>query len=114
MCTFNKMVNGKQITVQFHVDDLKVLHKDQAVLDDFFDELTSEVGQENKLIENRGLIYEYLGITFDYLITGKVVFIMFGYLEHMIVECAKDLQNSCSYYLRNNQLFKVNKDSPRL
>ena len=28
MCTFNKMVNGKQITVQFHVDDLKVSHKD--------------------------------------------------------------------------------------
>ena len=24
MCTFNKMVNGKQITVQFYVDDLKV------------------------------------------------------------------------------------------
>ena len=28
MCTFNKMVNGEQITVQFHVDDLKVSHKD--------------------------------------------------------------------------------------
>ena len=28
MCTFNKMVNGEHITVQFHVDDLKVSHKD--------------------------------------------------------------------------------------
>ena len=43
-CTFNKMVNGEQITVQFHVDDLKVSHKDQAVLNDFFDELRCEFG----------------------------------------------------------------------
>ena len=28
MCTFNKIVNGKQITVQFHVEDLKVSPKD--------------------------------------------------------------------------------------
>ena len=35
MYTFNKMVNGEHITVQFHVDDLKVSHKEQSVLDDF-------------------------------------------------------------------------------
>ena len=33
MCTLNKMVNGEQEIFQFHVDDLKVSHKDQAVLD---------------------------------------------------------------------------------
>ena len=27
MCTFIKMVNGKQINLQLHVDDLKVSHK---------------------------------------------------------------------------------------
>ena len=36
MCTFKKMVDGEKITVQLHVDDLKVSHKDQAVLGDFF------------------------------------------------------------------------------
>ena len=44
MCTLNKMVNGEQITVQFHVDDLKVSHKDHAILDDFLDDLSSEFG----------------------------------------------------------------------
>ena len=39
MCTFNKMVNGEQIMVQFHVDDLKVLHKEQTVLEDFLKDL---------------------------------------------------------------------------
>lgn len=27
-CTFNKIVKGEQLTVQFHVDDLKASHKD--------------------------------------------------------------------------------------
>ena len=44
MCTFNKMVNGEQITVQFHVDDLKVSHKEQAVLEDFLKGLRNEFG----------------------------------------------------------------------
>ena len=39
MCTFNKMVNGEQITVQFHVDNLKVSHKEQSVLDDSLNNL---------------------------------------------------------------------------
>ena len=34
MCTFNKMVNDEQIMVQFHVDDLKVSHKEESVLED--------------------------------------------------------------------------------
>ena len=55
----------KQITVQFHVDDLKVSHKEQSILEDFLGNLRSEFGQEDKLMENTGLLYEYLGITID-------------------------------------------------
>ena len=58
MCTFNKMVNGEQITVQFHVDDLKVSHKEQSILEDFLKDLRDEFGQEDKLTENKGLVHE--------------------------------------------------------
>ena len=44
--TFNKMGNGEKVSVYFHVDNLKVSHKDQVVLDDFLDNLRSEFGQE--------------------------------------------------------------------
>ena len=114
MCTFNMIMNGEQTTVQFHVDDLKVSHKDRAVLDYFLDEHRSEFGQEDELLENKGIVQEYLGITIDYSIAGKVVFTMFNYLEGVIVEPADGLKNSCSYYLGNNQLFKVDDDSPSL
>ena len=86
MCTFNKMVNGEQITVQFHVDDLKVSHKDQVVLEDFLTDLRDEFGQEDKLTVNKGLVNEYLGITIDYSIPRKVVFTICDYLEDAIVE----------------------------
>ena len=114
MCTFNKMVNGEQITVQFHVDDLKVSHKDEAVLEDFLTNLRDEFGQEDELTENKGLVHEYLGITIDYSIPRKVVFTMFDYLEDVIVEADKDLKNSRLYYPGNDSLFKVDYDSPNL
>ena len=114
MCTFNKMVNAEQITVQFHVDVLKVSHKEESTLEGFLGNLRREFGQEDELTENTGLVHEYLGITIDYLIAGKVVFTMFDYLEDVIVEAAKDLKNSRSYYPGNNQLMKVDYDSPSL
>ena len=58
MCTFNKIANGKQITVQFHVDDLKVLYKDQDVLKDFLSNLRDKFRQEDELTKNKGLIHE--------------------------------------------------------
>ena len=39
---------------------------------------------------------------------------MFDYLEDVIVEAAEDLKNSRSYYPGNDQLMKVNYDSPSL
>ena len=105
------MANGEQITVQFHVDDLKVSHKDHAVLEDLLNELRSEVGQEDELMENKGLVHKYLGITIDYSIADKVVFTMLDYLEDMITEAADDLKNRRSYYPGNDQLFKVDDDS---
>ena len=108
------MVDDVQITVQFYIDDIIVSHKDQAALDNFLDKLRSESEQLDELIENRWLVHEYLSITNDYLIAGMVVFMMFDYIEDVIVKCAKDMKNSCSYYLGNNQLFKVIADSPRL
>ena len=91
------MFNGEQIIVQFHIDDLKVSHKEQSVMDDYLSDLRSEFGQEDELIVNTRLVHEYLGITIDYSTAGKVVFTMFDYLEDVIVEAAEDLKNSRSY-----------------
>ena len=38
-CTFNKMINGYQCTIQLHVDDLKLSHLHQGELDKIIDKL---------------------------------------------------------------------------
>ena len=98
------MVNGERITVQFHVDDLKVSHKEESVLEGFLGNLRNVFGQEDELIENTRLVHEYLGIVINYSIAGKVIFTMFDYLEDVIVEAANDLKYSCAYYPWNDQL----------
>ena len=93
---------------------MKVSHKEQSILDDFLKNLRDEFGQEDEMIENKGLVHEYLGITIDCSIPHKVVFTMFDYLEDVIVEASEDLQHSRSYYPGNDSLMKVDEDSPRL
>ena len=49
-CTFNKIVNGEQLTVQFHVDDLKASHRDEKVLDEFMVQLKEEFGKKMMIL----------------------------------------------------------------
>ena len=48
-CVVNKEVNGKQLTVAWHVDDLKVSHQDEAALDEFIAMMEEEFGKETPL-----------------------------------------------------------------
>ena len=49
-CTFNKMINGSQCTIQVHVDDLKLSFVDQGELDKIIDALNEVIGSDsNKL-----------------------------------------------------------------
>ena len=86
-CTFNKMVNGKQCTIQFRVDDLKLSHVEQGVLDDgIIDKLDDIFGSDGgKLAASYGYVHEYhLGMTIDLSEVGRVVFTMYDYLEDTI------------------------------
>ena len=61
-CVANKFINGKQHTVMWHVDDLKISHVDQKVNDRFIewvDELygDDEIGRVKAV---RGKKHDYL------------------------------------------------------
>ena len=85
MCTFNKIVNGNQLMVQFYVDDLKASHHDPEILKEFVNQLRKEFGKEHELSKNIGILHNYLGITIDYSMKGKVVFTMFDYLKDILL-----------------------------
>ena len=77
-------------------------------------QLCKEFGKEHKLSKNIGKLHDNLGITIDYSIIGKVVFTMFDSLIDMINECPNDLKKATSIFPANNNLFKINENSPLL
>jgi hypothetical protein len=113
-CTFNKMVNGNQIAIQFHVDDLKISQEDQSVIDAVLLGLNNEFGTMRKpLPATTGLIHGYLGITIDYSESDKVKFTMYDYLEDILDEMPEDMNGTAPIPASAN-LFDVDEDSTLL
>jgi hypothetical protein len=113
-CTFNKMVDGNQITIQFHVDDLKISHVKQSVIDQVLIDLNNEFGTSKKpLAATTGDVHDYLGLTIDYSKKNKVIFTMYDYLED-IIESMPDDMNGTSPTPASDNLFEVDDESPAL
>lgn len=90
-CRFNKMINGKQYTIQFHVDKLKLSHLQQEELDKIIDYLNDIFGSDGEiLLALYGKIQEYLGMTINWSEDGKVIFTMYDYLEDILAKASDD------------------------
>ena len=83
-CVANKLIRGKRHTVRFHVDDIMASHMDPTVNDDFEDWLNHLYGSHGKVTTVRGNRHDYLGMTFDFSIKGKVVIDMIDYMKAMV------------------------------
>ena len=55
-CVANKLVNGKQLTVTWHVDDLKISHVDPTVVGTLIDQLNLQYGKVKPLSESLNYI----------------------------------------------------------
>ena len=84
LCVVNKMIEGKQCTIVFHVDDLKISHANPAVVTSIIDELSKIYGDIIPLSISRGKVHEYLGMVFDFTNVGEVKITMYQYLAGMI------------------------------
>ena len=113
-CVMNKMIDGKQMTVGWHVDDLKISHVDKKEVDDIIAKLESEFGKETPLTVHRGKVHDYLGMIIDFSDPGKVIFSMHEYIERLLDEAPADLmKGSCSSPAAHH-LFAVNPDCEKL
>ena len=64
-CVANKQINGMQCTILWHVDDMKISHAKDAVLDEVITDLNEKYRKIAPLTVTQGTIHEYLGITHD-------------------------------------------------
>jgi hypothetical protein len=91
-CIANKTINGKQCTVVWHVDDLKIYHVDAKGVTSILNLLDAKYGQEivggeqAALTINRGRIHDYLGMTLDYSEPGYIKLNMVDYVNKILKE----------------------------
>jgi hypothetical protein len=88
-CVTNKTVNGTQMTVCWHVDDLKVSHVDPKEVTKFGKWLSKTYGVS--VATHRGKVHDYLGMIFDFSKKGKVMINMIKYLKNIINNFPKEI-----------------------
>ena len=112
-CVANKMINGKQCTIIWHVDDLKMSHVSADDLEKIIERLDEKYGKEAPLTVNRGKVHEYLGMTIDFSEKGKVKFIMYDYIENLLDEAPADMSGHAATPAALH-LFTINEDAEKL
>jgi hypothetical protein len=88
-CVANKLIGGTQMTVCWHVDDLKVSHVDADEVTRFGDWLSAQYGVA--VVGHRGKIHDYLGMILDYSHYGKVVANMAEYIKSIIADFPEEI-----------------------
>ena len=102
-CVANKMVDGKQLTIVWHVDDLKISHRDSKVVDIMLDKLDKEYGKVGKMTIRRGAVHGYLGMRFDLSNPGKVMIDMHMHMHDYINEILQHVHDDMEGVAKHQQ-----------
>jgi len=116
-CVVNKVVNGKYLTVVWHVDDLKCSHVEKQVVLDFIEWLRKKYDDKNGTVTvNDTKKHPYLGMVLDFSIPGSLIVDMREYVARMLKEYEEQVGKLddnviCPW---SDKLLSVNETSPRL
>ena len=111
-CVANKIVNDKQCTITWYVDDLKVSHVDQGVVDEIVQKIIDKFGD---LSVTKGKHHTYLGMGITYNEDQTVSISMDEYVEEVIDTFSKEpkiTSKAATPALWN--LFEGDESSPKL
>ena len=119
-CVANKIVNEKQLTVTWHIDDLKISHVDGQVVQQFVNDLKAEFGQLGEISVSEGSRHDYLGMFLDYGEDGVVQVDMRPYLDTVLDDLPKCFKGKARtpaakhLYKTNEQAKKLNDEQAEL
>ena len=109
-CIANSVIDGKQCTIAWYVDDTKVSHVDPKVVTSIINQLEDRF---DKMTVTRGLEHMFLGMKIRYTGTGKAIITMKQYLEEALTECDMDIVREATTPALKD-LFDVDDKAPRL
>ena len=111
-CVVNKTINGQQMTVVWHVDDLKVSHADAAEVERFVQRMEETFGRDTPLTVSHGQVHDYLGMTLDFQKKGEVQINMEHYIDMMLQDAPEEMEGVATTPAAS-YLFKVNGKDPQ-
>ena len=87
-CVWNKDIDGKQFTIIYHVDDLKLSHVDPSVvmmiIHKFKDAYTGNSTLKDELTVTWRKVHDYLGMLISYETEGEFFITMYDYISKLI------------------------------
>ena len=102
-CVANKMIGRKQLTVCWHVDNLKISCVDANEVTKMIQWLESEYGE---IHGSRGKRNDYLGMWLDYSIPGEVRISMEEYLRGVLYDLPEEITETPETLAASN-LFNI-------
>ena len=69
-CVMENIIDNKQCTIIWHVDDLNTSHVEPAVFSSVLADIDAEYGKIAKMTIMKGKVPKYLGMTIDYSSPG--------------------------------------------
>ena len=112
-CVVNKTINGHQMTVVWHVDNLKVSHVDKKEVDKFIKQMEEEFRTDAPLSISCGKVHDYLGMNLDFHVEGEVWIDMEHYIDMTLHDAPEDMEGVSSTPAAA-RLFKTNSEDPKL
>ena len=107
------MINGTQMTIRWHVDDLMISHVSQVeIMKVVQGQGIKDIYGEN-LAKTVGIVHDYLGMMFDYSFTREVRINVWHYLRKVIKEFPEEITGTCATPSCDH-LFKVREDGRKL
>jgi hypothetical protein len=94
LCVANKMIEGEQMTIWFHVDNCKLRHWKTRFMDSMIEYLRQEYESifedwYGSMTVSRGKTLKYLGMTLEYTVRGQVKITMFDYVDDILTASNK-------------------------
>lgn len=102
-CVANKVINGKQCTICWYVDDTKISHADPKVVDDIIGNIEKIFG---KITVTRGKNHNFVGMDLEFTNDGKVKILMKEYIEECMVAFGEELKKGVNTPAKHD-LFSV-------
>ena len=112
-CVMNKIIDNKQCTILWNVDDMKTSHVNSAVVSSVLSDIDAECGKIAKMTITLGKVHKYLGMTIDYSSPGKVIFLITDYIGKMIDDIPEDMKGESATHAAQH-LFDTTEDATKL